>query len=407
MILSYLCHLLCGQLTNRIPSGPTKLSARDRILLDRAIRKCPRCICVVGPRLHDTVSVTRLLCIKDGACVRYATRRLTQMAETAPAEMVIQVELPTFREVLSELFEDHPVRVICQQGKPLFVADDVGTALGLKNVRATVSKYEDNVRVTGSVLTADGMREMTLLTGQGVLRLIFKSTKSAARRFEDWVYNMITSPKTVATITHPTAADPVTSAIVPQIPEQRIVTTTPEQGPIIPRVSGTPISYFAPFHDVNEFRNKSIVYLFHLRDNEHKYGVTGDALTRFKAHAAEFGKHGCAITLVSVWICATITAAENVESCIKTFAMTRGHSLVKYKQTEIAQIEDLDDYKRRIDGYVSEENDRHERLRERSCDEMLLKGKEYDLRMMDARIRLAELENNKLELMQQIPQITH
>jgi predicted GIY-YIG superfamily endonuclease len=167
------------------------------------------------------------------------------------------------------------------------------------------------------------------------------------------------------------------------------------------------IVYNVPAHDITKYTDKPCVYLFHLRGNEYKYGVTDDILKRAKDHQGEFGKYGIVITLEEIYECRSTAVARLVESRIKTFAMTRGHDTPVYGKTEIITTEDIDAYAHQIDAYVKIENETHDRVHGLYADNLRLREKELELQIIQAqptelniqlmqmKIRIMELENER------------
>lgn len=85
-------------------------------------------------------------------------------------------------------FEDRQVRTMLIEGEPWFVAADVCSVLGYANSRKAV---QDNCReagVTASDISSGGQkRRITLISEGNLYRLIIKSRKEEAQRFEAWV----------------------------------------------------------------------------------------------------------------------------------------------------------------------------------------------------------------------------
>ena len=100
------------------------------------------------------------------------------------------------------------VEVIVLNDEVLFNAKDVASVLEIKNVRDAVSKFSDKqkVKVTNDMLNSDvaltdirnskvGLTDIrklhntgeTFLTERGVYKLVFKSRKPEAEKFQDWV----------------------------------------------------------------------------------------------------------------------------------------------------------------------------------------------------------------------------
>lgn len=79
------------------------------------------------------------------------------------------------------------VRVhIDENGKPLFVGNDVAELLGYAKPRNALSTHCKGALIQG-IPTAGGLQQMTLIPEADVYRLIFRSQLPAAEKFENWV----------------------------------------------------------------------------------------------------------------------------------------------------------------------------------------------------------------------------
>ena len=87
---------------------------------------------------------------------------------------------------LDFFFEGEKVRVVGTWDKPLFVAADVCRVLGLDadSGARTVPEEEKGLHL---VQTLGGPQEMTVLHESGLYRLVMRSNKPAAEKFQSWV----------------------------------------------------------------------------------------------------------------------------------------------------------------------------------------------------------------------------
>lgn len=95
------------------------------------------------------------------------------------------------------IFEGKQVEVINFNGKALFNPYDVAECLDIKNVRDNISNFNQNqvIKLTNKMVSdfnLTGIRKLhntgeNFLTESGVYKLIFKSRKPNAERFQDWV----------------------------------------------------------------------------------------------------------------------------------------------------------------------------------------------------------------------------
>src|SRR5262245_36520288 len=82
----------------------------------------------------------------------------------------------------------HQVRMwLDAQGWMEAIAEDVGVALGLTNVRMSLENFPEDEKGVSTTYTNAGPREMRTVKEPGIYRLIFQSRKPAAERFKRWV----------------------------------------------------------------------------------------------------------------------------------------------------------------------------------------------------------------------------
>lgn len=86
----------------------------------------------------------------------------------------------------------HAVSVLRDEdGDPLFKADDLGTVLSIKNVRVSITDFDQEEKIVRLLDSRGGAQETTFLTEQGALKLIMRSRKPIAKPFQKWVFNVI------------------------------------------------------------------------------------------------------------------------------------------------------------------------------------------------------------------------
>lgn len=86
-------------------------------------------------------------------------------------------------------FETYEVRVIIIDGEPWFVAADICRVLGLVgSVSQNVAKLKANEKDVKEIDTPGGKQKMLVVNEKGLYRLIFRSNKPEAERFQDWVF---------------------------------------------------------------------------------------------------------------------------------------------------------------------------------------------------------------------------
>lgn len=98
-------------------------------------------------------------------------------------------------------FEGHEVEVINFYGRALFNPRDVAECLEIIDVKSVIRNFNENqiIKLTNSMLSTDtssNFRKLNnagenFLTESGVYKLIFKSRKPSAERFQDWVTDVV------------------------------------------------------------------------------------------------------------------------------------------------------------------------------------------------------------------------
>uniref|UniRef100_A0A6C0D8M3 Bro-N domain-containing protein n=1 Tax=viral metagenome TaxID=1070528 RepID=A0A6C0D8M3_9ZZZZ len=75
---------------------------------------------------------------------------------------------------------------------PLFRASDVGEILGFNNIRQTIKDYDNTEKDAVTTSDSTGRKQsITFLTEKGLYKVLFKSRKPIAERFQNWVCEVI------------------------------------------------------------------------------------------------------------------------------------------------------------------------------------------------------------------------
>lgn len=89
-------------------------------------------------------------------------------------------------------FEEHLVRVIDRNGEAWFLAGDVCKALDLAGAPSQhLRRVPDAEKGVIKHHTLGGEQDVTILSEPGVYRLTFRSNKSSAQRFQDFVFHEV------------------------------------------------------------------------------------------------------------------------------------------------------------------------------------------------------------------------
>jgi prophage antirepressor-like protein len=74
---------------------------------------------------------------------------------------------------------------------PLFRASDIGVVLEISNIRTSIMDFDESEKVVHSMNTLGGNQEVTFLTEKGLYKILFRSRKPIAQRFQNWVCEVI------------------------------------------------------------------------------------------------------------------------------------------------------------------------------------------------------------------------
>lgn len=90
-------------------------------------------------------------------------------------------------------FEGQEIRVYGSAEQPEWVANDVGTVLGLSphTVRRRLSTMPKSWKGDHSMITLGGPQQVLTVTEPGLYELIFRSDKPAAQRFRVWMFEEV------------------------------------------------------------------------------------------------------------------------------------------------------------------------------------------------------------------------
>lgn len=86
-------------------------------------------------------------------------------------------------------FEDNSIRIIVENGEPLFCAADVCKALGYANAPDALRKHcrKDGIAKRDTIDNLGRKQSTSFINEQNLYRLIMRSQLESAERFQDWV----------------------------------------------------------------------------------------------------------------------------------------------------------------------------------------------------------------------------
>jgi prophage antirepressor-like protein len=74
---------------------------------------------------------------------------------------------------------------------PLFRASDVGVVLDIASIRSVLRDFDESEKVVHTMHTLGGTQEVTFLTEKGLYKVLFRSRKPIAQKFQNWVCDVI------------------------------------------------------------------------------------------------------------------------------------------------------------------------------------------------------------------------
>jgi prophage antirepressor-like protein len=75
---------------------------------------------------------------------------------------------------------------------PLFRASDVGAVLDINNIRMSITYFDESEKRAVSTTDSTGrMQEVTFLTEKGLYKVLFRSRKPIAQKFQNWVCEVV------------------------------------------------------------------------------------------------------------------------------------------------------------------------------------------------------------------------
>jgi len=88
-------------------------------------------------------------------------------------------------------FEGRRVRFVGTADKPEWVAQDVCNILAIDNVSQALSSLDDEEKGITTTYTIGGSQRLLTVYEAGLYRLVFKSRKAEAKRFQKWVFGEV------------------------------------------------------------------------------------------------------------------------------------------------------------------------------------------------------------------------
>ncbi len=61
----------------------------------------------------------------------------------------------------------------------------------MSNIRATIMEFDDTEKVVNTIDTLGGTQQVSFLTEKGLYKVLFRSRKPIAQKFQNWVCQII------------------------------------------------------------------------------------------------------------------------------------------------------------------------------------------------------------------------
>jgi prophage antirepressor-like protein len=87
--------------------------------------------------------------------------------------------------------EHYPINIQGTIENPLFQAKQIGILLGMTNINKVISNYDNNLKVITESASLGGIQKTAFLTEAGLYRLIARSNKPIAEKFQLWMIQVL------------------------------------------------------------------------------------------------------------------------------------------------------------------------------------------------------------------------
>jgi len=95
-------------------------------------------------------------------------------------------------KIKTENWNGYPIRFVEKEsGEWWAVAVDIAKALSYPKVDSMIRKLRPNQKGTQNLRTLGGEQELSIISEQGLYKIIMRSSKPEAEAFEEWLYSVI------------------------------------------------------------------------------------------------------------------------------------------------------------------------------------------------------------------------
>ena len=210
--------------------------------------------------------------------------------------------------LLVKTFEQNNITIYGTSDKPLFKANDIGDLLGISNIRESIKDFTDKQRSVSLTDTAFGIKETTMLTEQGLYKVILRSRKPIAVKFQDWVCEVIEEIRKTG-----------------EYKSRKQAEITKSNELFIQQYNGKTVNYLGNVHEKDGYIIK-------------KYGkTTGNLYQRLLAHQKQYGSN---FYFTNVIECENI---HELEKRIQTHDILKSKHIKSYNGKVTQELIRLDD----------------------------------------------------------------
>ena len=182
---------------------------------------------------------------------------------------------------------------------PLFRASDVGVILEISNIRMSITDFDDSEK--RAVSTTDGtgrLQDITFLTEKGLYKVLFRSRKPIAQKFQNWVCDVIKEIRVTGIYNMQKEIDKKQEELVSlETTKEKEKTRAVEKVIIAQFPQNTECVYFGTIDNTNEKGEKLI-----------KFGISNDLSLRVLDHRKKYMN----FRLVSAYRVQNKTEIENL-----------------------------------------------------------------------------------------------
>ena len=87
--------------------------------------------------------------------------------------------------------KEYPINIIGTIDEPMFQANQIGKLLGIKNISDNILDFSSDEKGLDKTYTLGGIQKTIFLSERGLYKLLARSRKPIAKKFQDWMVNVI------------------------------------------------------------------------------------------------------------------------------------------------------------------------------------------------------------------------